>query len=115
MIPTKDPSEWGIEPVPARNRLFRGRDYFALWSSLGVGLLVFSAGSFLSAAASFVDSVLAIIIGSLVGSLLLALAGKIGSDHGIPSLVGMRPSLGIYGSYFASYAEYNTAYRVDNI
>jgi len=65
---------------------------------LGVGLLVFSAGSFLSDA-SFIDAILAIVIGSLVGSFLLALAGKIGSDCAIPSLVSMRPSFGIYGSY----------------
>ena len=113
MIPT-DHSEWDIEPVPLRHRLFRGRDYFALWSSLGVGLLVFSAGSFLSTA-RFVDSMLAIIIGSLIGSFLLALAGKIGSDHGIPSLISMRPSFGIRGSYFPAGTKYNTAYRVDNI
>lgn len=69
-----------------------------LWSSLGVGLLVFSAGSFLSAT-DFTDAFLAILIGSIVGSILLALAGKIGSDHGIPSLVSMRPSFGIRGSY----------------
>src|SRR3712207_9472819 len=57
-----------------------------------------SAGSFLSDA-SFIDAMLAIVIGSLVGSFLLALAGKIGSDCAIPSLVSMRPSFGIYGSY----------------
>lgn len=78
--------------------MLRGRDYFVLWSSLGVGLLVLSAGSFLSAA-SFTDAVLAIVVGSLGGSMLLALAGKIGSDQGIPSLVTMRPSFGIAGSY----------------
>jgi len=61
-------------------------------------LLVFSAGSFLSAT-DFIDAFLAILIGSIVGSVLLALAGKIGSDHGIPSLVSMRPSFGIRGSY----------------
>src|ERR687889_2238482 len=75
-----------------------GLDYFILWSSLGVGLLVLSAGSFLSDA-SFVDAILAIIIGSTAGSILLALAGKIGSDNGIPSLITMRPAFGIRGSY----------------
>src|SRR5215211_281360 len=75
-----------------------GLDYFILWSSLGVGLLVLSAGSFLSEA-SFLDATLAIIIGSTAGSILLALAGKIGSDHGIPSLITMRPAFGIRGSY----------------
>ena len=92
------PPEWGIEPIQSKHRLLGGIDYFVLWSSLGVGLLVFSAGSFLSAA-RFADAIIAIIVGSIVGSLLLALAGKIGSDHGVPSLVSMRPSFGIHGSY----------------
>lgn len=38
--------EWGIDPVPQKHRILGGFDYFILWSSLGVGLLVFSAGSF---------------------------------------------------------------------
>lgn len=90
--------EWGIKPVPDNHRQLRGLDYFILWSSLGVGLLVLSAGSLLSAA-SFTDAVLAIVVGSAAGSILLALAGKIGSDHGIPSLVTMRSSFGTLGSY----------------
>ncbi|HXG07822.1 MAG TPA: cytosine permease, partial [Nitrososphaera sp.] len=90
--------EWGITPVPQKHRTLGGLDYFILWSSLGVGLLVFSAGSLLSRA-SFVDAILAIIIGSSAGSILLALAGKIGSDHGVPSLVSLRPAFGVRGSY----------------
>ena len=90
--------EWGIKPVPDAHKKLGGLDYFILWSSLGVGLLVLSAGSFLSAA-SFTDAVLAIIVGSAGGSMLLALAGRIGSDHGIPSLVTLRPAFGIAGSY----------------
>jgi nucleobase:cation symporter-1, NCS1 family len=90
--------EWGIKPVPDKHRILGGLDYFILWSSLGVGLLVLSAGSFLSEA-NFLDAVIAIIVGSVVGSILLALAGKIGSDHGIPSLITMRPAFGIRGSY----------------
>jgi NCS1 family nucleobase:cation symporter-1 len=90
--------EWGIKPVPDKNKRLGGLDYFILWSSLGVGLLVLSAGSFLSEA-SFLDAIFAIIVGSAAGSILLALAGKIGSDHGIPSLITMRPAFGIRGSY----------------
>jgi nucleobase:cation symporter-1, NCS1 family len=90
--------EWGIKPVRDKQKMLGGLDYFILWSSLGVGLLVLSAGSFLSEA-SFLDAILAIIIGSTAGSILLALAGKIGSDHGIPSLITMRPAFGIRGSY----------------
>jgi nucleobase:cation symporter-1, NCS1 family len=90
--------EWGIKPVPDKNKMLGGLDYFILWSSLGVGLLVLSAGSFLSEA-SFLEGIFAIIVGSAAGSILLALAGKIGSDHGIPSLITMRPAFGIRGSY----------------
>jgi nucleobase:cation symporter-1, NCS1 family len=90
--------EWGIKPIPDRYKILGGVDYFILWSSLGVGLLVLSAGSFLSQA-KFFDAIIAIIAGSIVGSILLALAGKIGSDHGIPSLITMRPAFGIKGSY----------------
>lgn len=97
----KGAPEGGIEPVPAKHRILGGFDYFVLWASLGVGLLVFSAGSLLSAA-SFADAILAIIVGSAAGSLLLALAGKIGSDHGVPSIVTMRPAFGIRGSYLPS-------------
>lgn len=97
-IRIKTPPEWGTTPVPEGQRKLGGIDYFILWSSLGVGLLVLSAGSLLSGA-SFADAVVAIIAGSIGGSLLLALAGKIGSDHGITSLVSMRPSLGRGGSY----------------
>jgi len=90
--------EWGINPVPEKHKMLSGLDYFILWSSLGVGLLVLSAGSFLSEA-SFLDAIFAIIVGSAAGSILLALAGKIGSDHGIPSLITMRPAFGVRGSY----------------
>ena len=90
--------EWGVRPVQDEHKTLRGLDYFILWSSLGVGLLVFSAGSLLSDA-SFIDAILAILVGSAAGSILLALAGKIGSDNGITSLISMRPSLGIRGSY----------------
>jgi putative hydroxymethylpyrimidine transporter CytX len=98
MVSIRNPPEWGIEPVPSKHRFLRGIDYFILWSSLGVGLLVFSAGSFLTGA-RFDDAVLAIILGSVGGSLLLALAGKIGSDNAVPSIISTRPSFGIHGAY----------------
>lgn len=93
--------QWGINPVPPKHRILGGFDYFILWSSLGVGLLVFSAGSFLSET-PFYHALLAIIIGSIAGSVLLSMAGKIGSEHAVPSLIGIRPAFGLYGSYLAA-------------
>jgi len=93
------PPEWGIEPVPQKHRLLGFVDYFALWSSLGVGLLVLLAGTLLVPGLGLGSAFLAIIIGTLIGNLLLALAGVVGSDHAIPTMVMLRPVLGIRGSY----------------
>src|ERR671921_727086 len=91
-------SDIGIDPISERNKTLTGKDFFVLWSSLGVGLLVISAGSFIYTS-NVLGALFVIILGSVVGSILLGLAGKIGSDNSIPSVVSMRPSFGIYGSY----------------
>ncbi|MGC8873624.1 MAG: putative hydroxymethylpyrimidine transporter CytX [Chloroflexia bacterium] len=96
------PPEWGIEPVPDTHRILRLLDYFALWSSLGVGLLVLLAGTLLVPGMGLRQALLAIGIGTVVGSLLLAMAGVVGSDHAIPTMVMLRPVLGLRGSYLPS-------------
>ncbi len=98
----ESPPEWGIEPVPAGHRYLGFLDYFALWSSLGVGLLVLLAGTLLVPGMGFSRALLAIVIGTAIGNLLLALAGSIGSDTGVPTMVLYRPALGIRGSYLAT-------------
>jgi NCS1 family nucleobase:cation symporter-1 len=96
------PPEWGIEPVKQESRNLSFFDYFVLWSSLGVGLLVLLAGTLLVPALSLQEGLLAIIIGTVVGTLPLVLAGWIGSEHAIPTMVTIRPSFGIRGSYIAT-------------
>ncbi len=96
------PPEWGIEPVPSAHRQLRWFDLFVLWSSLGVGLLVLEAGALLVPGLSPALALLAIVIGTLVGNLLLALTGVAGSDHAIPTMVLLRPVLGYRGSYLPS-------------
>ncbi len=104
MIKVSAPPEWGIEPVPTEHRTLRFFDYFVLWSSLGVGLLVLQAGAYLVPGLGLGGALLAILVGTLLGNLLLALAGVIGSDQAIPSMVMLRPVLGIRGSYLPSIA-----------
>lgn len=99
MIKITAPPEWGIEPVPNEHRLLGFLDYFALWSSLGVGLLVLLAGTLLVPGLGLGSALLAILIGTLIGCLLLALAGVIGSDNAVPTMVMLRPVLGVRGSY----------------
>jgi putative hydroxymethylpyrimidine transporter CytX len=83
-------------------RTLRFVDLFVLWSSLGVGLLVLEAGALLVPGLSPLHALAAILVGTLVGNLLLALAGVAGSDHGLPTMVLLRPVLGQRGSFLPS-------------
>jgi len=96
------PPEFGIEPVPADMRMLRFLDYFVLWSSLGVGLLVFAAGYLLVPGLSLGYAILAVVVGHLIGNLILAAVGVMGSRHSIPTMVAVRSSFGIRGSYLFS-------------
>lgn len=93
------PPEWGVEPVPVEHRILRGIDFFVLWSSLGVGLLVLVAGSLLVPGLGLFEALLISLAGSLIGSIMLASAGFVGSRYGVPTMVSLRPILGIRGSY----------------
>lgn len=98
----KAPPEWGVEPVPPEHRTLSFLDYAVLWGDLGVGLLVLVAGALLVPGLSLGQAFLAIILGTLIGNLLLALAGVVGSSHGIPTMVSLRGVLGLRGSYLPS-------------
>ena len=90
---------WGIEPVPDRLRVLGLLDLTLLWGNLSVSLLVIVAAAGLVPALSFKQALLAILIGSLAGSVLLGLAGAIGADARVPGMVVLRAPLGQRGSY----------------
>ena len=90
---------WGIEPVPARLRVLGLADTTLLWGSLGVSLLVLVAGALLVPALSLRDAFIAILVGGLIGSAMLGLAGLIGAQARVPAMVLMRAPLGRDGSY----------------
>ena len=91
----------GVERVPDRYRVLGFLDYFVLWADFGVGLLVLVAGTFL-VHLGFWEAILAILIGTLIGNVMLGLAGVVGSDNAVPSMVSLRPSFGQRGSYLPS-------------
>jgi nucleobase:cation symporter-1, NCS1 family len=95
----QSPPEWGIEPVPQAERRLGFTDFAVLWGDLGIGLLVLLAGSFLVPGLGMAQAMLAIVMGSAIGCALLAAAGLIGSKLGVPTMVLLRPALGIRGSY----------------
>ncbi len=98
------PPEWGTEPVPERLRILRSYDLFVLWSSLGVGLLVLAAGTLLVSGFGLTlwESFWVSLVGSVIGSLMLAAAARHGSRAGVPTMVSLRPILGRTGSYVPS-------------
>jgi NCS1 family nucleobase:cation symporter-1 len=91
--------EWGIESVPRSQRVFGFADYAVLWGNLGIGLLVMLAGTFLVPGLGLGPALAAALVGNALGCALLALVGRIGSDTGLPTMVLLRPVLGLRGSY----------------
>lgn len=85
-------------PVPANSRVFGGRDLFSLWFSLGIGLMVLQTGALLAPGLGMSGAMLAIFLGTLVGVLLLAAVGVVGSDSGLSSMAALKLSLGTQGA-----------------
>ena len=98
------PEEWGVDPVPPARRTLRAFDIGVLWFSLGVGLLVLFAGALLVLAFGLElrEVLLVSIVGSIIGSLMLASAGGLGARHGVPTMVSLRPVLGRKASWAPS-------------
>lgn len=88
--------------VVERNRRLGFFDLFTLWFSLGVGLLVLQAGTFLVPALGLPEASLAIVLGTLLGTLPLAAVGWLGSVRGLPTMALTASVLGRKGSYVPS-------------
>jgi nucleobase:cation symporter-1, NCS1 family len=96
--PERIEGSWGIDPVPQRLRVLSGLETGLLWGNLGVSLLVIVAGALLVPALSLPAALVAIVVGSLIGNAMLAVAGMIGADARVPGMVLMRAPLGQRGS-----------------
>jgi nucleobase:cation symporter-1, NCS1 family len=98
MASIKTPSNSVLAPVADSERVFTGFSHTSLWFSLGVGLLVIQIGAYLVPAMGTQDALLAILLGSLLGSGLVAWVAKLGCDTGLSSAGLMHQ---VYGSGFA--------------
>jgi putative hydroxymethylpyrimidine transporter CytX len=96
----KDAPNWGIEPVPDRLRVLGFFDTFLLWTNLSISLLVLVAADYFGL--SLKQAVLATVVGGLIGNAMLAVAGLIGADARVPTMVLQRAPLGTRGSYLAT-------------
>ncbi|KAF0812094.1 hypothetical protein IGB42_03371 [Andreprevotia sp. IGB-42] len=83
-----------LEAVSPAERKLGFSDHLALWGSLGVGLLVIQAGTFLVPALSAAHAMAAIVLGSLIGVSLLAWVGWLGAQSGVSSAGLIWPALG---------------------
>jgi putative hydroxymethylpyrimidine transporter CytX len=98
----KTEGSWGVTPVPDRLRALSTLDQTMLWANLGVSLLVLVLAAALVPAMSLPKALLAILVGSLLGNLMLGMAGLIGADARVPAMVLLRAPLGRGGSYVSS-------------
>jgi len=93
---------WGIRPVPRERRRLSGLDMAVLWGDLSVGLLVMVTGALIAPALGLRASLLAIVLGTALGCLPLALVALAGQREGVPTMVLFRPLLGARGSVLPS-------------
>ncbi len=93
---------WGIEPVPPERRRLSGLDMAILWGDLSIGLLVMVTGALLAPGLGLRRALLAIVVGTLIGCLPLALVALAGQREGVPTMVLFRPVLGTRGSALPS-------------
>jgi putative hydroxymethylpyrimidine transporter CytX len=91
------------EPVPQALSLL---DQFGLWGNLGVSLLGFTAAIFVlqpggggTPELSLAAALTAIVVGTLLGTLPVALAGLLGARTGAPAMVLLRGLFGARLSY----------------
>ena len=100
----REAPQWGIRPVPAALRKLRALDLAVLWGDLSIGLLVLASGALLVPGLGLPRALLAIVLGTLIGCVPLALVGYAGAAEGAPGMVLFRPVLGRRGSYLPTAA-----------
>src|SRR5919202_502195 len=96
----RETPQWGITPVPQRLRVLGGLDTTLLWTNFGISLLVLVLPAYFDL--SLQKALLATVVGGVIGNAMLAIAGMIGADGRVPTMVLQRAPLGQRGSYVAT-------------
>jgi nucleobase:cation symporter-1, NCS1 family len=98
--PLQETPSWGIEPVPERLRVLGLLDTTLLWTNLGISLLVLVLPAYFDLPLN--KALAATVVGAVIGNGMLAVAGLIGADARVPTMVLERAPLGRRGSYLAT-------------
>jgi NCS1 family nucleobase:cation symporter-1 len=91
-----------LRPVEWPARVLTERDAFALWFSLGIGLLVLQTGALLVPGLGLKAAMGAVLAGTVLGVGLLAAAGMVGAQTGLSAMSTLRPALGVRGAGLAA-------------
>lgn len=89
-----------IQPIPAGERHGKMSDLFTIWFGSNIMLLTVATGILATAAYGlpFWLSVVALIVGNLVGAVFMALHAAQGPRLGVPQMMQTRGQFGSYGS-----------------
>jgi len=98
--PLQETPSWGIEPVPARLRVLGTLDTTLLWTNFGISLLVLVLPAYFDLPLG--TALAATLVGAAIGNGMLAVAGLIGADARVPTMVLQRAPLGRRGSYLST-------------
>ena len=86
--------------MPERLRVLGTLDTTLLWTNLGISLLVLVLPAYFDLPLR--TALAATLVGGLIGNAMLAVAGLIGADARVPTMVLQRAPLGRRGSYLAT-------------
>jgi nucleobase:cation symporter-1, NCS1 family len=89
-----------IQPIPPNERHGKTRDLFSLWFGSNIMLLTVVTGALATSVYGlpFWLSVIAIVVGNLLGAVLMALHSAQGPRLGVPQMMQTRGQFGSYGS-----------------
>jgi purine-cytosine permease-like protein len=94
--------QFTIQPIPHSERHGNARDLFTIWFGSNIMMLTIATGALAVTVFKqpFWWGVLAIVIGTLVGAVFMALHSAQGPQLGVPQMVQTRGQFGSFGSLF---------------
>jgi len=88
-----------VEPIPVAERHGKARDLFTLWFSANMQVTTIAVGAaYVFIGLPLVWSILAIILGNLIGAVFMAYHSAQGPIIGVPQMIQSRAQFGYYGA-----------------
>jgi nucleobase:cation symporter-1, NCS1 family len=104
---------WSIETngtnvIPESQRHGQPRELFWIWAGANIGILSVTYGSFLIVfySLNLVQGIIAGVLGTVIGFVLVGLVGLAGKRAGAPTLVISRAAFGVDGNYLPAAISY---------